>query len=137
MVIVQHIETTWYKNERGAMHGTLSGKTPESALIPTENITVKGEETIVYTVQYARATTEIHEQLEIRTRKNLHINCLLVEPLESIALVNFTWDYRSGAKPTRWQTGRKSWTLNKNDWCRIRYNGRQVLEHTWQYNANQ
>lgn len=133
MVIVQHIETTWYKNERGAMHGTLRGKTPEAILIPTDDITANREEMIVHTVQYGRTTTETREKLEIRAGKNLHIGCLCVEPSESTALVDFTWDYRSGGKPIRWQTGRKSWTLNENQWCRIRYNGRLVLEHTWQY----
>ncbi len=133
MVIVQHIETTWFKNERGAMHGSLRGKTPEAVPIQTDDIIVNGEETIVHTVQYARATTEIQEQVQIRTGKNLHIGCLHVESSESTALINFTWDYRSGGKPVRWQTGRKSWTLSKNEWCRIRYNGRLVLEHTWQY----
>lgn len=133
MVIVQHIETTWYKNERGAMHGTLRGKTPEAALLPTDRIIANGEEIIVHTVQHERTTTETRENLQIQKGKNLHIGCLRVEPSESTALVNFTWDYRSGGKPVRWQTGQKAWTLNENDWLRIRYNGRLVLEHTWQY----
>lgn len=133
MVIVQHIETTWDKNERGAMHGTLRGKTPKAILIPVNSITANDEETVVHKVHYVRATTEIQEQVQIRTGKNLHIGCLCVESSESTALVNFTWDYRSGGKSIKWQKGRKSWTLNKNEWCRIRYNERLVFEDTWQY----
>ena len=50
MVIVQHIETTWYKNERGAMHGTLRGKTPEAVQIPIDDIAANDEETIVHMI---------------------------------------------------------------------------------------
>lgn len=133
MVIVQHIETAWFKNERGAMHGTLRGKTPKAKLLLNSTITGNDEETVVHTIQYSRATTEIQEEVQIRTGKHLHIGCLHVESTESTALINFTWDYRVGGKPIRWQRGRKEWTLNKNEWCQIRYNGRLVLEHTWQY----
>jgi hypothetical protein len=133
MVVVQHIETTWYKNERGAMYGTLHGKTPIAALIPFQGVIANDNETVVHTVQYARTTDEILEQIEIRMGKNLHIGCLHVEASNATALVNFTWDYQTGGKPIRWQMGRKTWTLNKNEWCRIRYNGRFSLEHTWQY----
>jgi hypothetical protein len=133
MIVVQHIETTWYKNERGATHGTLRDKTPTAALIPVESVTVNHNETIVHTIQYARTTSERREQISIRTGKNLQIERLHVETSESRAFVNFTWDYQAGGKPTRWQLGRKTWTLKNNEWGRIRYNGRLVLEHTWQY----
>lgn len=133
MVVIQHIETTWYKNERGAMHGTLRGKTPTAVLIPSEGRTINDNEMIVHTVQYARTTNEIKEQTQIQIGKNLHIGCLHVEASDSGVLVNFTWDYRVGGKPTRWQPGRKAWMLNQNEWCRVRYNGRLTLEHTWQY----
>ncbi|HYE75123.1 MAG TPA: hypothetical protein VEF04_17410 [Blastocatellia bacterium] len=133
MVVVQHIETTWYKNERGAMHGTLRGKTPEAVLIPIDGIIAEDDATVVHTIRYARTTDQIQENIKIRTGKNLHIDCLHVEHSDKVAVVEFTWNYRTGGRSIRWQMGRKSWTLNNNEWCRIRYNERSILEHTWKY----
>ena len=133
MTLVQHIETTWFKNERGAMHGTLRNKTPEAVQIPINNIIANAEDTVIHNVCYARTTSDINEDLRIQTGKNIHIGSLFIEPAEQFVSVNFTWDYASSGKPVRWQRGRNSWTLNKNEWCRFRYNGRLMLEHTWQY----
>ena len=133
MIVVQHIETTWYKNERGAMHGTLRGKTPKAVALPLGSLTATDGETVLHTVRYARTKTEVQEQVQIRAGKNLHIASLHIESSDSIATINFTWNRRSGGKAILWQAERMTWTLNKNEWCRVRYNSRSVLEDTWLY----
>lgn len=133
MLVVQHIQTTWLKNERGAMHGTLKGKTPEASIIPISGTAPKSEEALVHSVQLTRTSTDVQEKTQIRSGKNLHVGSLHIESSESGAVVDFIWDYRTGGEPVRWQKGRRVWTLNNNEWCRVRYNGRIVLEHTWQY----
>lgn len=133
MLVIQHIQTTWLKNERGAMHGTLKGKTPKALIIPISGAAPKSVETLVHSVQFTRTSIDVREKIQIRSGKNLHIGSLHVEYKESSAVVDFIWDYRNGGKPVRWQKERKAWTLNDNEWCRVRYNGRIVLEHTWQY----
>jgi hypothetical protein len=133
MVIVQHIETTWYKYERGAMNGTLRNKTPEAVAIPIEKFEVEVGDTILHTVHFERASTEIKEQLKLQTGKNIHIGSSTIEPSSTGATVMYAYDYRTGEKPNLWHKVVKTWTLNLNESCRIRFNARVVLESTWKY----
>lgn len=135
MILVQFIETTWYKNERGARHGTLKNKLPVAARLPQLPVGAAESAFVLHTLKLLRTSPEHHENVALRNGGSLDISCVHVESTERGALVRFTWDYLAGGEPVRWQTGKQVWELGEGQWCRIRFNGRRVLESTWLYHT--
>ena len=75
MILVQFIETTWYKNERGAQHGTLKNKLPEAARFPELPAGAVKSMFVLHTLKYSRVSSQVLEEIGLKDGKSLAISC--------------------------------------------------------------
>jgi hypothetical protein len=136
MIFVQHIETTWYKHERGAQHGTLKNKLPAALPIPALTSICASAPVVVQTVKMSRQTSLVSESVAPNELERLLFGWVEIEPSPDRATVRLRWDAGTG-KPIRWQWLHRiePWQIEKGQWARVRFNGRCVLEATWQYHV--
>jgi hypothetical protein len=134
MILIQHIETSWLKNERGGEAGTLRDKTP--AALPVALDLAPGEATgiALHRVQLRRTRPGPEIHLAWLPPGDVTVGCVRVISREDGLKVVLEWTPARGGKPVRWQPGREpDWSILEGQWCQIRYNGRIDTDRTWRY----
>ena len=136
MIWIQHIETWWLKNERGAQAGTLRGKTPDSLALPPTAASRSGRALLLHRVQFRRSSSKVDAELLSRPLSPITVGCVHIVPDDTGAQVGLLWSVECGGKPVRWQNGSEpKWRLGSGEWAQFRYNGRIDLEQTWRYHV--
>ena len=134
MVVIQHIETSWLKNERGAHGGTLRDKTPAALSLPPDATINDATGILLHRVVFGRAAGMPEEQIARLSAGEVAAGCVRVVPGTEVTTVVLAWTPECGGKPIRWQTGREpNWSINRGQWCQLRYNGRIDIGDTWRY----
>ena len=141
MILIQHIETSWLKNERGGRAGTRRGKTPAALPVPTGYNVGGTKNTVLHRVRFGRVTAAPEPEFSELPAEKVAVGCVLVNPAGEGVTVATAWTSQCGGKPMRWQTGLepwqawldREWLISQGQWCQIRYNGRIDLDHTWLY----
>ena len=131
MLVIQHIETAWLKNERGAQHGTLRGKTPTAVSLPAGARATNQTDVLLHHIRYARASSTAEEQITVSATAPHKVGCVVVTPTQAGANIRYEWSPYCGGSPVRSQPyGPWKTRLGLGQWCRVRYNGRIVTETT-------
>jgi hypothetical protein len=136
MILVQEIITTWTKRSRGGPLAAARNAVPETYPLASLPVLPPQAACLHHTIVFGEANDFAHPKEQVISytpREELRFGCVSITPIGDQVQVIYTYDMGCGGAPQRYGLPQLAFTLHRNEWGQILYNGRFPNDYIWTY----